>query len=72
VIKGGTVLAAWDARRQTADLEALARSIADDQDTVLALVSEIADMPLDDGVRHQPRVNHPASSAEPFGRLSKH
>ena len=50
VIKGGMLLAAYDARRPTADLDALARSVADDQDTVVSLVSEIADLPLDDGV----------------------
>jgi hypothetical protein len=50
VIKGGMLLAAYDARRPTADLDALARSIDDDQDTVVSLVSEIADIPLDDGV----------------------
>jgi nucleotidyltransferase AbiEii toxin of type IV toxin-antitoxin system len=50
VIKGGRFLAAYDAHRPTADLDALARSIADDQDTVVSLVSEIADIPLDDGV----------------------
>lgn len=38
------LLAAYDARRPTADLDALARSIVDDQDTVVSLVSEIADM----------------------------
>lgn len=37
-------------RRPTADLDALARSIGDDQDTVVSLVSEIADVQLDDGV----------------------
>lgn len=50
VIKGGMLLAAYDARRPTADLDALARSIADDQATVVSLVSEVADLPLDDGV----------------------
>ena len=50
VIKGGMLLAAYDARRPTVDLDALVRSIADDQDTVVTLVSEIANMPLDDGV----------------------
>jgi hypothetical protein len=44
------LLAAYDARRPTADLDALARSIADDQATVVSLVSEVADLPLDDGV----------------------
>jgi hypothetical protein len=50
VIKGGMLLAAYAARRPTADLDALARSIADDHETVVSLVPEIADMPLDDGV----------------------
>jgi hypothetical protein len=50
IIKGGMLLAAYDARRPTADLDALARSMADDQATVVSLVSEVADLPLDDGV----------------------
>jgi len=44
------LLAAYDARRPTADLDALARSIADDQATVVSLMSEVADLSLDDGV----------------------
>lgn len=50
VVKGGMLLAAYDARRPTAHLDALARSMADDQATVVSLVSEVADLPLDDGV----------------------
>lgn len=50
VIKGGMLLAAYDARRPTADLDARARSIADDRAAVVSLVSEVADLPLDDGV----------------------
>ena len=53
VIKGEMLLAAYDARRPTADLDALARSMADDQDTVVSLVSEIADTTLDDGVEYR-------------------
>jgi hypothetical protein len=53
VVKGGMVLAAYDARRPTADLDALALSIANDQNTIMALVSEIARLPLDDGVQYQ-------------------
>jgi hypothetical protein len=49
VIKGGMLLAAYDTRRPTADLDALARSMADDQATVVSTVSEVADLPLDDG-----------------------
>ena len=50
VIKSGMLLAAYDARRPTADLDALARSIAGDRDVFVSLVSEIAHLPLDDGV----------------------
>lgn len=50
VIKGGMLLAAYDARRPTVDLDALARSVADDQATVVSLVSEVANLSLDDGV----------------------
>jgi hypothetical protein len=56
VLKGGMLLAAYNARRPTADLDALARSIADDQNTVVSLVSEIAAVPLDDGVDFQPQT----------------
>ncbi len=45
------LLAAYDARRPTADLDALARSVADDQATVVSLVSEVAYLSLDDGVK---------------------
>jgi hypothetical protein len=53
VVKGGMLLAAYDARRPTADLDALARSIANDQEAIVSLVSEVARLPLDDGVRYQ-------------------
>jgi len=51
VLKGGMLLAAFDARRPTADVDALARAIANDEATVVARVVEIADQPAaDDGV----------------------
>jgi hypothetical protein len=52
VIKGGMLLAAHDARRPTADLDALACSLANDEATVLSWVTEIARRSLDhdDGV----------------------
>lgn len=51
VLKGGMLLAAFDARRPTADADILARQLSNDQDTVLAHVVEIARQPLpDDGV----------------------
>jgi hypothetical protein len=56
VIKGGMLLAAYEARRPTADLDALARSVSDDQATIVALVSEIAQVQLDDGVEFRTRT----------------
>jgi hypothetical protein len=53
VIKGGMLLAAYDARRPTADLDALARSIAYDQEAIVSLVSEVAELHLGDGVQYQ-------------------
>jgi hypothetical protein len=52
VLKGGMLLAAYDARRPRADLDALARSVANDETAVLARVIEIAGQALadDDGV----------------------
>lgn len=54
VIKGGMLLAAFDARRPTADLDALARSIASDEAAVLSHVTEIASRAPDenDGVEY--------------------
>jgi len=42
VIKGGILLAAYDARRPTADLDALASAVANDQEAVMARIVEIA------------------------------
>lgn len=56
VIKGGMLLAAYNARRPTADLDALARSVANDQDVIVSLVSDIARQPLNDGVEYQTRT----------------
>lgn len=53
VIKGGMLLAAYDARRPTADLDALASSVANRPESLLPVVSEIARLPLDDGVEYQ-------------------
>ena len=53
VVKGGMLLATYDARRPTADLDALVRSIANDQEAIVSLVSEVARLPLDDGVKYQ-------------------
>lgn len=53
VIKGGMLLAAYDARRPTADLDALARSIPSEPAIIAAVVSEVAQLRLDDGVEYQ-------------------
>jgi len=51
VLKGGMLLAAFDARRPTADADALARDFANDEATVVGRVVAIADQPVpDDGV----------------------
>lgn len=51
VLKGGMLLAAFDARRPTADADTLARHIANDETTILARVIDIAHTPAsDDGV----------------------
>src|SRR5258708_5185931 len=53
VVKGGMLLAAYNARRPTADLDALARSTIHDREAIVSLVSDIARLPLDDGVVYQ-------------------
>ncbi len=52
VLKGGLLLAAWDARRATVDADFLARNVLMDQAAVLACVVEIAaaQPPVEDGV----------------------
>lgn len=56
VLKGGMLLAAFGARRPTVDADALARHIANDVDTVMRVVAEIAERPGDDGVEFLPRT----------------
>lgn len=53
VLKGGMLLAVLDARRPTADADLLARRTTGDEQTVVALVTDIAATALadDDGVR---------------------
>jgi hypothetical protein len=56
VVKGGMLLAAYQARRPTSDLDALARSVANDEAAVRSRVSEIAQLPLTDGVDYLHRT----------------
>ncbi|MFJ6669581.1 nucleotidyl transferase AbiEii/AbiGii toxin family protein [Actinosynnema sp. NPDC091369] len=52
VLKGGMLLAALGARRPTSDADLLARHLANDEATVVGLVTEVAGRPVhpDDGV----------------------
>jgi len=52
VLKGGMLLAVWDARRATVDADFLARNLHLDEDAVLRRVVEVASLPapVEDGV----------------------
>ncbi len=50
VLKGGVLLAAYDARRPTRDVDLQARAIAGERDDVLQLVRGIAAAPMEDGL----------------------
>ena len=50
MLKGGVLLAAYDARRPTRDVDIQARAIIGDRDDVLRLVRDIAAGALDDGL----------------------
>jgi len=50
VLKGGVLLAAYDTRRPTRDIDLQATHLAGDADTVLALVRDIAAVHRDDGL----------------------
>jgi hypothetical protein len=51
VLKGGMLLAAYDARRPTVDVDALARRMPNNEATVVERIAEIAEQPgSDDGV----------------------
>lgn len=51
VLKGGVLLAAFDARRPTRDIDLLATALSNDLAAVLAAVREIAGIDMDDGLR---------------------
>jgi Nucleotidyl transferase AbiEii toxin, Type IV TA system len=50
VLKGGVLLAAFDERRPTRDIDLLAQALQNDTETILAATCEIAAIALDDGV----------------------
>lgn len=51
VLKGGMLLAAFGQRRPTRDLDMHAQQLAGDVNTVRGLVSDLATVPLEDGLR---------------------
>lgn len=56
VLKGGVLLAAFDTRRPTGDVDLAARQLANDTATILGLVRSVLTVPLseDDGVEYFP------------------
>lgn len=50
VLKGGVLLAAYDARRPTRDVDMQARQISGQREDILRLVGEIAAIPVEDGL----------------------
>jgi len=57
ILKGGMLLAAFDARRPTADMDALARDFANDEATVVSRVVAVAAYAVpDDGVEFRPQT----------------
>jgi len=50
VLKGGMLLAAFNERRPTADVDLLARSMPNDMETIAAVVRDVLAIEVDDGV----------------------
>jgi hypothetical protein len=51
VLKGGVLLAAYDTRRPTRDVDMQAHALTNDADTILKVVEEIAAQPSNDGLQ---------------------
>jgi predicted nucleotidyltransferase component of viral defense system len=62
VLKGGVLLAAFDERRPTRDIDLQAQGLENDTETILAATCEIAAIALDDGVIFDVK----AATAEPI------
>lgn len=54
VLKGGMLLAAFDERRPTADVDLLATAVANDVETISGVVREVLAIEVDDGVVFEP------------------
>ena len=64
VLKGGVLLAAYNARRPTRDIDFAATSIANDLETIRSAVVESLQQPLDDGIAYEPTQQRPKSYAQ--------
>jgi len=51
ILKGGVLLAAYDTRRPTRDVDMRAHALTNDADTILKVVEEIAAQPSNDGLQ---------------------
>ncbi len=54
ILKGGMLLAAWDVRRPTRDVDLAGQCLAGDVDAVHDLLRRVAAIDVDDGVRFEP------------------
>ncbi len=54
ILKGGMLLAAFDERRPTADVDLLAQGVSNDVEAISALIREIMAVEIDDGVVFKP------------------
>jgi hypothetical protein len=61
VLKGGMLLAAFDARRPTRDVDLAAVDLANDVDDIRALVNEILAIACDDGLEFDPTATTAAT-----------
>jgi hypothetical protein len=64
VLKGGALLAAYDLRRATRDLDFQAKRVANDPSIILSLVREIAFVGLADGLAFEPQTATSRSSVK--------
>jgi hypothetical protein len=50
ILKGGALLAAYQARRPTRDIDFAATGMSNEAEAVLQLIRQIAQIPMDDGL----------------------
>jgi hypothetical protein len=54
VLKGGVLLAAYDARRATRDIDFAAQEVSNDVENILAIVTAVMEVELTDGLSYNP------------------